>query len=181
MKNPMRRHGSAVLLAALLGATPLIAQAPPNPAPPPGQAAAPPRSTTGQAMDSAGRMATQPLRDLNIVRDGIPPEIEAIMAAPYALTGLRGCADYRAEVARLTAVLGPDVDSVEARAASGTPAEFVFGTAETVVGSLIPGMGIVRRISGADAARQRAQAAILAGSLRRAFIKGRAGAKGCRI
>jgi hypothetical protein len=137
--------------------------------------------TGTQVLDSAGRMVQQPLRDLNIVRDGIPPELEAIMAEPYSLKGLRGCADYRNEINRLTKVLGPDVDSAEARASSETSTEFVLGAAESVVGGLIPGMGIVRRLSGAQAAQRRAQAAVLAGQLRRGFLKGRAGAKNCRL
>lgn len=139
------------------------------------------RSTSGQVVDSAGRIATAPLRDLNIVRDGIPPELEAIMAEPYSLKGLRGCADYAREIAALTSVLGPDVDSAEARAAKETPTEFMLGATESIVGSLIPGMGIVRRVSGARAAEQRAQAAVLAGQLRRGFLKGRAGGRGCRV
>lgn len=139
------------------------------------------RSTTGQLVDSAGRMVTAPLRDLNLVREGIPPEIEAIMDAPYSLKGLRGCADYAREIRTLTDVLGPDVNSREAQAAKGTSTEFVLGTAESVVGSLIPGMGIVRRVSGAQAAQKRAQAAVLAGQLRRAFLTGRAGGLRCRL
>lgn len=126
-------------------------------------------------------MATQPLRDLNIIRDGIPPALAAMMDDPYSLKGLRGCPDYAREIAVVTAMLGPDVDSRQARAAKGTSTEFVLGTAESVVGGLIPGMGIVRRVSGAEAARKQAQAAALAGSLRRAFLKGRASGKGCQI
>jgi hypothetical protein len=144
-------------------------------------ATAAPPSTASQAVDSAGRVVTQPLRDLNLVREGISPEIEKIMAAPYDLTGLRGCADYRAEIERLTAVLGPDVDSAEARASAMSSTEFVMGAAESAAISLIPGRGLVRRLSGADAERQRAQAAILAGQLRRAFIKGRASGRNCRL
>jgi hypothetical protein len=102
------------------------------------------------------------------------------MAEPYSLKGLNGCADYAAAIKRLTAVLGPDVDSPEARAASGTSTEFVLGAAESVVSGLIPGMGIIRRVSGAAAAQRRAEAAVLAGQLRRAFLKGRASGRGCR-
>lgn len=93
-----------------------------------------------QAADYAGRrMATQPLRDLKIVRGGIPPELAAIMDDPYALKGLGGCPDYAREIAGIAAILRPDVDSAQARAAKGTSTEFVLGTAESVVGGLIPG------------------------------------------
>lgn len=170
MKSPIVQIGAGVMLAALLSGS-IAAQTANAPAS---------TSTTGQVLDSAGRMAQQPLRDLNIVRDGIPPEIEAIMAEPYSLKGLRGCPDYAREIARLTAVLGPDVDSPEAKASGQTSTEFVLGTAESVVSGLIPGMGIIRRVSGAQAAQKRAQAAVLAGQLRRAFLKGRASGRNCR-
>lgn len=172
MTFKLTRAAAALLAAVLVVPLPVAAQTA-------GTAPAA-RNTSEQVIDSAGRMAQQPLRDLNIVRDGIPPEIEAIMAEPYSLKGLRGCPDYAAEIKRLTKVLGPDVDSPEAKASAGTSTEFVLGTAESVVGSLIPGMGIVRRVSGAQAAQKRAQAAVLAGQLRRAFIKGRASGRGCR-
>jgi len=146
----------------------------------PATAQTPPRSTVEQAADSAGRVAAQPLRDLNVTREGIPPEIEAIMEDPYSLKGLNGCADYRAAIDRITKVIGPDVDSREARAASGTSAEFMIGAAESAVLGLIPGRGIVRQVSGASAAEKRARAATLAGSLRRAFLKGRMSGLNCK-
>ncbi len=145
----------------------------------PALAQAPPASTATQAAGSAERMAVQPLRDLNIVRDGVPAALLAVMDAPYSLTGLRGCAAYRREIARMTTLVGPDVDSAAARAAPGSSAEFVLGTAESVVAGLVPGRGVIRRVSGADAAEKQARAATLAGSLRRAFLKGRAGGMNC--
>jgi hypothetical protein len=170
MNSPIAHMGAAALMAALFAGS-VAAQTTTAPAS---------TSTTGQVLDSAGRMVQQPLRDLNIVRDGIPAEIEAIMAEPYSLKGLRGCPDYAREIARLTAVLGPDVDSPEAKASDQTSTEFVLGTAESVVSGLIPGMGIIRRVSGAQAAQRRAEAAVLAGQLRRAFLKGRASGRNCR-
>ena len=161
----------ALIMGLLVVATPVAAQ----------PAAPADRSTPGQVLDSAGRIVTSPLRDLNIVRDGVPPALEKIMADPYSLKGLRNCADYAREIRKLTEVLGPDVDSPEARAAKETPTEFVLGATESVVGSLIPGRGIVRRVSGAHTTQQQAQAAVFAGQLRRGFLKGRAGGRGCRI
>lgn len=146
-----------------------------------GSAAAAQESTTQQVRDSAGRIVTAPLRDLNVKQDPIPPLLLAVMDAPYSLAGLNGCAQYKAEIGRLTAVLGPDVDSPEASSSSATATEFVLGTAESVAGSLIPGAGLIRRFSGADAARRHAQAAVLAGQLRRAFLKGRASGRNCRL
>lgn len=166
----MRRFQRHLIVIAAVGlALPATAQTPP------------PRSTAEQAADSATRVATQPLRDLNMSGGGISPELEAIMKEPYSLKGLRGCADYKREIDRITKLVGPDVDSPEARAAPGTSTEFVLGTAESVATSLIPGRSIVRQLSGANAAEKRARAATLAASLRRAFLKGRASGLNCPL
>lgn len=131
--------------------------------------------------DTAERMVTKPLKDLNLLKDKIPPEVQAIMDRPYDISRLKTCADRKQAVARLTELLGPDVDSAQAQKKGDNPAEFALGAAESVVGGLIPGMGLVRKITGAEAAEKRAKAAVLAGQLRRAYIKGAARAKGCKV
>lgn len=141
-----------------------------------------PQSDLDKIGDSAERMATKPLKDLNLMKDKIPPEVQAIMDDPYNIKKLRTCKQLRGAIAQLTEALGPDVDSAAARNKKDqNPAEFALSVGESVVGSLIPGMGIIRKITGADAAQKRAQAAVLAGLLRRAHIKGYAKARGCKI
>jgi len=130
--------------------------------------------------NSAENMATRPLRDLNLMKDKIPPELQEIVKAPYALKGIRKCSQYKAAVDDLTRILGPDVDSGIKRKGQNA-GEFALGAAESVVGSLIPGVGLIRKISGADSAQKKARAAVLAGSLRRAYLKGTARAKGCKV
>ena len=152
------------LFVALLLAVPVVAQ----------------DTTVDQVGDTARTMATKPLRDLNLMRDEIPPKLLAVMQKPYSLDGLKTCKQFAAEIAKLTEVLGPDVDAVKVKAGE-TATETVLGTAESVVGSLIPGAGIMRRLSGADAAQRKAQAAVFAGSLRRAYLKGVARGKGCKL
>lgn len=140
-----------------------------------------PQSDLDKLGDSAERMATKPLKDLNLLKDKIPPEVEAIMEKPYDISKLKTCKALRGAVARLTEALGPDVDSDAAKKKKGqNPAEFALSAGESVVGGLIPGMGIIRKITGAEAAQKRAQAAVLAGQLRRAYIKGYAKARGCK-
>lgn len=46
-------------------------------------------------------------------------------------------------------------------------------------GSLIPGQGIIRELTGANKAARHAAAARLAGQLRRSYIKGVTKARGC--
>jgi hypothetical protein len=141
----------------------------------------PPRSTAAQAGDTAARVATQPLQDLNLVRGEIPQELKAILDKPYDVSMLKTCADKREAVARLTKVLGPDIDSPQATARGQDPAEFALGAAESAASSLIPGRGLIRRVSGAEAADRQARAAVLSGQLRRAYIRGLARGTNCRI
>nr|WP_310524233.1 hypothetical protein [Polymorphobacter sp.] len=131
--------------------------------------------------DSAERMAEKPLKDLNLTQDKIPPELLAVMNKPYDLSGMTTCAQYKAAIDKLTKVLGPDVDSPKVMGKKESSTEVMLGGAEAVVGGLIPGTGLIRKLSGAEAAQNKAKAAVLAGSLRRAYIKGVAKGKGCKI
>ncbi len=161
----MTLHRCTLLLATLLIAMPATAQE---------------KSDIDKVGDSAKNMATKPLKDLNMMKDEIPPELLAVMQRPYSLDGLKTCKQFKTEIGKLTAVLGPDVDEVKAKSGESAT-ETMLGAAESVVGSLIPGAGLMRIISGAKQAEEKAKAAVLAGSLRRAYLKGAAGAKGCKI
>lgn len=137
-----------------------------------------------RALDTVENIATKPLKDLNIVKKKVPPALEAMMDDPYSLRGLRTCRQYAAEVRKITGMVGPDVDSAEARAArkkKQTPAEFAFSATESIAGSLIPFSGVIRLVSGAQKREKFAQAALYAGTVRRAYIKGTARAKGCKV
>jgi hypothetical protein len=124
-------------------------------------------------------IAEKPLRDLNLMKDEIPPKLLSVMERPYSLDGMRTCRQFNAEIGQLTAVLGPDVDAVKPKKGE-TAAETMLGAAESVAGGIIPGSGLIRKLSGAEKAAEKAKAAVLAGSLRRAYLKGTARAKGCR-
>ena len=72
-------------------------------------------------------------------------------------------------------------------AAGGMPAPRVLAlvvvcavAARTAVNTLIPGLGIVRVITGADKQQRRVEAAVYAGSTRRAYLKGIGLARGCK-
>jgi hypothetical protein len=136
-----------------------------------------------RALDTMENIATKPLKDMNIMKKKIPPELEAMMEEPYSLKGIRYCRHYIAEVRAIDEMLGPDVDSAEALAEKKkqTPAEFAFGATEAIAGSLIPFTGVIRFISGAQKRERYAQAAVYAGTVRRSFLKGMGRAKGCKI
>ncbi len=169
MATTFRILGLAACFAII---APAIAQTPP---------AEKPRSDIDKVGDTMENIGEKPLKDLNIIKPKVAPEIERIMAAPYSLKGISTCAQYKAAVGRLTNVLGPDVDSPQTQKQDKTPAEVALGLGESAAGSIIPFTGLIRRISGAEARDKYAKAAIYAGSVRRAYLKGTARAKGCRI
>ena len=119
---------------------------------------------------------TRPLRDLGIMRRSIPDVLAGAVAAPYAVEDPLSCAVTVAEIARLDAALGPDLDAEQAKS-GGAATDMLF---DAFQGALdIPFRGAIRRISGA-AARDRARAAaVLAGMVRRAWLKGVAHGAGC--
>ena len=52
--------------------------------------------------------------------------------------------------------------------------------AQAAVGAFIPFRGLIREVSGANAQEKKVQAAVYAGSVRRAFLKGVGQQRGCR-
>ncbi len=167
--------GAAVLASA--AATPARAQASP---PPTGAEAVvtPERRKPEEVLEGA---ATRPLRDLNLIKPKIAPDLEEIMARPYAIGGLRTCRQLNDEARRMTALVGPDVDDPSLAQKDGaSPAERLLDSAEGLTGSLIPGQGIIRELTGAKKAARHTAAARLAGQLRRAHVRGVMKARGCR-
>ena len=136
----------------------------------------------GGVDDALGRAATRPLRDLNVMKTKIPPDLVAIMASPYAVQRLRTCRQLNAEVNKMTGLVGPDVDDPALVGRKGrSPVEQLFDSAEGITGSLVPGQGIIRQITGANKAARQVAAARLAGQIRRSYIKGIMKARGCRL
>lgn len=164
MKLPAVTVALAVFLAG-----PVAAQ-PPEPAP---------GERGREVLDKAGRIVTQPGRDLGVSKTEIPPLLVAAAADPYDLTGVSTCRQLAAEVRRLTEVLGPDLDTAKA---SGERRGEQLATAggKAVVNSIIPFRGLVREVSGAAPAQRALNAAIDAGFARRGFLRGVHRARNCR-
>jgi len=129
--------------------------------------------------DSVGRAATQPLRDARIKQDKIPDILLLAVSAPYSSANTRNCASIASEVGKLTAALGPDADAPAKE--RGESSAIAAAAARGVVSSFIPGLGLVRVITGADRAQRRAEAAVYAGAVRRGYLKGLGLARGCRV
>ncbi len=136
------------------------------------------RPTPGPDKD-VGDVATQPLSDVNLKRKDVPPELTAIMANPYDLTGLRKCRQIIAAVRELHGVLGPDADEADDMSRDEKRKQSALTMAGGMIGSLIPFRFLVREISGANKAEQEYRAAIYAGVMRRSFLKGYGKARRC--
>lgn len=120
-----------------------------------------------------------PLEDLNLRDIPIPEVLSRARSDPYALTGLGRCEGIAAEIGRLDAALGPDLDEApppdsRSRAAKVADEVKAAGLAEVrdKTRSVLPFRGWVRKLSGAAAHDKKVKAAIRAGEIRRGFLKG---------
>jgi hypothetical protein len=123
--------------------------------------------------------ATTPLSDLNVVRADIPPVLAAAQKAPYAVPADKGCAALDADVQALDAVLGADLDTPPS---DKSPSLIERGAADALRNTaegVIPFRGWVRKLSGAERYSREVAAAIAAGTVRRAYLKGIAQAGAC--
>jgi len=131
--------------------------------------------------------ATVPFNDLNLVRADIPPVLVAAQKAPYAVPADRSCPALGSDVRSLDAALGADLDTPAtennpslidrgSNAVSDAAGNALKGAAESV----IPFRGWVRKLSGAERYSKDVAAAIAAGTIRRAFLKGLGHAAGCQ-
>lgn len=122
------------------------------------------------------RAATQPLRDLSVIREAAPEALQRAALTPYDTAELTDCKHARDELARLDAALGPDL------APGGKSAGVsVHGLAVDLVGGALgmPYRGLVRRVTGAETRDQALRTAVLAGMVRRGFVKGRLAMMAC--
>ncbi len=131
-------------------------------------------------LDKAGTIASQPVRDVGLDKDEIPPILLKAMDNPYAPPPSRTCKGLKTSLAELNAVLGEDF-TAGAAANENRTGKIAEAVGKTIVNSLIPFRGLVREISGAAPAQRRLQAAVTAGIARRGYLRGQAAAKGCKI
>ena len=132
--------------------------------------------------------AEVPFRDVNLIRSKIPAILLEAMTDPYTRPIPANCMGIGAVVRDLDEALGPDLDTpvtpdnpgLLARgkvAANGAMKDALAGAAEGV----IPFRGWVRKLSGAEQHDHLVNAAITAGGVRRAYMKGLGEAKGCGL
>lgn len=137
-------------------------------------------------IDQAGDAVIAPLGDLNLVRAKIPEALKEALAAPYAEPPARECPAIAERIRALDAALGADLDAPKSSNEASLLERGVDQVGKTSINmisdtttGIVPFRGWVRRLTGAERHSKRVAAAITAGSLRRAYLKGFARAQGC--
>lgn len=128
-----------------------------------------------------GNIATTPLSDLNLTDTTIPPVLVQARAKLYAAPQDTSCSGIWADVARLDEVLGPDLDAPEGEGedAAAQVGNAAMGAVQRTVEGAIPFRSWLRKLSGAERHTREVAAAVLAGTVRRGFLKGLAQAQAC--
>jgi hypothetical protein len=126
-------------------------------------------------------VAQAPLRDFNVLRTRIPDVLLQAMADPYARPKTAQCAELIADLQPLNDALGADLDTPSVdeddllqKGKGGT-----YGVMASAASGVIPFRGWVRKLTGAEQHDRYVQAAITAGAVRRAYLKGLGESKGC--
>ena len=145
----------------------------------------------GCAADDPKRItdaASAPLNDLNLVNAPIPALLVEAQKRPYAVPPDSGCNALANEVRGLDEVLGADLDAPPTEANPGLIARGTTLVSNAAVGALrgaaeglVPYRGWVRKLTGAERYSKDVAAAIAAGTVRRAFLKGVSVTRGCAV
>lgn len=158
----MRRSIPLVLTCALLAGPALAAD--------PG---------TTQRGDTMRDAVTAPLEDLNLKRKDIPAVLTRAVADPYDVVGLERCEPIAAEIGRLDAALGPDLDEAPPPDDRSKGKKVVDGAWKAGVAEVrdqtthvLPFRGWIRKLTGAARHDRAVQAAIRSGGIRRGYLKG---------
>ncbi len=128
---------------------------------------------------AVGQAAATPLADLNIVRADIPPVLAAAQRAPYAAPADRSCGALGADIQALDAALGADLDTPATDANPSLIERSANDALRRTAEGVIPFRGWVRKLTGAERYSREVAAAIAAGTIRRAYLKGVGAAAGC--
>ncbi|MBN1377615.1 MAG: hypothetical protein JXA04_00100 [Gammaproteobacteria bacterium] len=130
--------------------------------------------------------AIAPLNDLDIVHTKIPAVLAEARKQPYAVPEEISCDSLLTAIQDLDDVLGPDLDTpatesnpglIErgSKKAKSSAVSEIRNTAE----SILPYRKWIRKLSGAERRSKKVAAAIAAGTIRRAFLKGLKASKNC--
>lgn len=132
---------------------------------------------TPTTQQRVGGILNQPLNDLNIDNDEIPLLLVAAAKAPYAPPSQADCVGLTHDIAQLDKALGPDLappkpDDDKPIINEDSASSAAWDAARSAALGWIPFRGVVRFVTGADRHDARVRHAILAGFVRRAYLKG---------
>jgi hypothetical protein len=140
----------------------------------------------GAAEVAVGQAVTAPLSDLNLVQAPIPLVLKEAQKSPYALPVDAGCDSLAAQVRAFDEVLGADLDVPPTPGDPGLVARgskevgnAAAGALKSAAEGIVPFRGWVRKLTGAERYSKEVAAAIAAGTVRRAYLKGLGDARGC--
>jgi hypothetical protein len=143
-------------------------------------------AATQKTAKGVGEAVTSPLNDLNLVHAEIPPVLAAAAKGPYAVPLDWSCPALAGEIEELDAALGADLDTPATAAnpslierGAGLAADLTIGQVRGITSAVVPYRGWVRKLSGAERYSKEVQAAIAAGVIRRAYLKGLGRADNC--
>ncbi|MCH8179583.1 MAG: hypothetical protein IIA02_07355 [Proteobacteria bacterium] len=145
-----------------------------------------PTTKESAVTERVGQAAITPLSDLNVVQEEIPAALQAAAQGPYAAPKEPGCAAILTEIHALDDALGADLDdpkggdkpSLLSRGTDLAENAGVSAVRRTVEG-FVPFRSWLRKLSGAEKHSKQVAAAITAGGIRRAYLKGRGDALAC--
>jgi hypothetical protein len=149
-----------------------------------------PAANDGRSSTSAqvAQTMTTPLSDLNLVRAEIPPVLSNALKGPYAVPADRSCAALGQEIQALDAVLGADLDVPATPAnpslierGAGAVGNAATGALRGAAEGVVPFRGWVRKLTGAERYSREVAAAIAAGTIRRAYLKGMGLSANCPV
>lgn len=134
---------------------------------------------TLQREDGFRDAVTAPLEDVNLKQTQIPAVLVRAVADPYDLAGLERCEGIAAEVGRIDAALGPDLDEApppdartRAEKLGGAVKAAGVATVRDHAREVLPFRGWLRKLSGAERHEKKVAEAIRSGGIRRGYLKG---------
>lgn len=139
--------------------------------------------TSSQANRENVQGAVQaPLRDVNVLRTKIPEVLLVALADPYARPRRLSCREITALELPLEDALGPDLDQPppDGESLGEQGREGALGMVAGAASDIIPFRSWVRKLTGAERHDKLVQRAIMAGMVRRAYLKGLGESKGCK-
>ena len=123
-----------------------------------------------------------PLRDVNVMKTEIPAVLQDARAAPYAPIVSANCEILAAQIGLLDDALGKDLDAASPEAKPWSKEKVIDKAIDAggdAASSVIPYRGVVRLVSGAEKHDKLVADSILAGSIRRGYLKGIGESMGC--